>query len=119
MQLFDFVEELAARHGAPVVDLYGADVLGDARLWADDRLHLNAEGHRRVAEAVGRAVGLPALEWREQLPPYVPPAWAARRVADARFARRHLLPWIGRRLTGRSSGDGLPPKRAELSPYEG
>ena len=28
-------------------------------------------------------------------------------VADARFARQHLLPWIGRRLTGRSSGDGL------------
>ncbi|MGO4758901.1 SGNH/GDSL hydrolase family protein, partial [Streptomyces sp. 2MCAF27] len=30
-----------------------------------------------------------------------------------------LGPWIGRRLTGRSSGDGRPPKRAELLPYEG
>ena len=29
----------------------------------------------------------------------------------------HLLPWIGRRLTGRSSGDGRLPKRPELLPY--
>ncbi|NEC66801.1 SGNH/GDSL hydrolase family protein, partial [Streptomyces sp. SID9727] len=35
-----------------------------------------------------------------------PARWAARRVEDVRFARQHLLPWIGRRLTGRSSGDG-------------
>jgi len=41
-----------------------------------------------------------------------------RRTADVRFARQHLLPWIGRRLTGRSSGDGLPPKRPDLLPYE-
>jgi len=46
------------------------------------------------------------------------PGWISRRTADARFARQHLLPWIGRRLTGRSSGDGLLPKRPELHPYE-
>jgi hypothetical protein len=25
--------------------------------------------------------------------------------------REHVLPWVGRRLRGRSSGDGLPAKR--------
>ncbi|MEU5424774.1 SGNH/GDSL hydrolase family protein [Streptomyces olivoreticuli] len=106
-QLFGFVDELAARHGALVVDLFGADVLGDPRMWAEDRLHLNAEGHRRVAEAVWQALGHePELDWRAPLPPFVRPGWAARRVSDARFAREHLLPWVGRRLTGRSSGDG-------------
>ncbi|RLU81178.1 GDSL family lipase [Streptomyces griseocarneus] len=106
-QLFGFVDELAERHGAIVVDLFGADVLGDPRLWAEDRLHLNAEGHRRVAEAVWQALGYPPeTDWRAPLPPYVRPGWAARRASDARFAREHLLPWIGRRLTGRSSGDG-------------
>ncbi|MEU1026437.1 SGNH/GDSL hydrolase family protein, partial [Streptomyces sp. NPDC005904] len=35
------------------------------------------------------------------------------------FAKQHLVPWIGRRLTGRSSGDGRPPKRPELLPYDG
>jgi lysophospholipase L1-like esterase len=119
-QLFSFIDELAERHGALVVDLYGAETLGDRRMWADDRLHLNAEGHRRVAEAVWQTLGhAPEADWTRLLPSAVPPAWAARRAADLRFTRQHLVPWIGRRLTGRSSGDGLPPKRAELLPYEG
>ncbi|MFR0354081.1 SGNH/GDSL hydrolase family protein [Streptomyces sediminimaris] len=120
-ELFATVDELAARHGAVVVDLYGAPSLGDPRLWDVDRLHLTGEGHRRVAEAVWQALGYAPedAEWHTPMAMTPPPGWASRRAADARFARRHLLPWIGRRLTGRSSGDGLPPKRPELLPYEG
>ncbi|MGP3998916.1 SGNH/GDSL hydrolase family protein [Streptomyces sp. 8N706] len=118
-QLFDVIDELAARHGALVVDLFGAEALSDPRLWADDRLHLRAEGHRRVAEAVWQALGHePEEDWNAPLPSAVPPGWLLRRASDARFAREHLVPWIGRRLTGRSSGDGRPPKRGELVPYE-
>lgn len=118
-ELFEHIDGLAARHGALVVDLYGAEVLGDQRLWDVDRLHLTAEGHRRVAEAVWQALGLAAEDdWRSPLPPHVPLGWAARRSADLRFAREHLIPWIGRRLTGRSSGDGLPPKRPELLAWD-
>jgi lysophospholipase L1-like esterase len=119
-ELFAVVDELGARHGAVVVDLYGAPSLSDPRLWDVDRLHLTAEGHRRVAEAVWQTLGYDPedTEWRTPIPATVPPRWVARRVADARFARQHLLPWIGRRLTGRSSGDGLPPKRPHLRPYE-
>ncbi|MER5886545.1 SGNH/GDSL hydrolase family protein [Streptomyces sp. NPDC001941] len=119
-ELFAYVDELAARHGALVVDLYGAPALADQRMWDVDRLHLTAEGHRRVAEAVWQTLGLPAEDdWRAPLPASLPPGWTARRIADAQFARQHLAPWIGRRLTGRSSGDGRPPKRAELLPFEG
>lgn len=117
-ELFDHIDELAARHGALVVDLYGSQVLGDQRMWDVDRLHLTAEGHRRVAEAVWQGLGYEAeSDWNAPLPPAVPPGWGARRVADVRFAKQHLVPWIGRRLTGRSSGDGRPPKRAELLSY--
>ncbi|MFB7630942.1 SGNH/GDSL hydrolase family protein [Streptomyces sp. NPDC056149] len=106
-RLFARIDELAARHGALVVDLYSSAALADPRLWAEDRLHLNAEGHRRVAEAVWQALGLPAeSDWDAPLPPPVPPRWTDRRTADLRFARAHLVPWIGRRLTGRSTGDG-------------
>ncbi|MFD0355771.1 SGNH/GDSL hydrolase family protein [Streptomyces sp. NPDC127110] len=117
-ELFGILEELAGRHGALLVDLYGAPVLGDPRLWDVDRLHLTPEGHRRVAEAVWQTLGLPAEEdWRAPLPPATAPGWPVRRAEDLRFARQHLLPWIGRRLTGRSSGDGRPAKRPELLPY--
>ncbi|MFI6685049.1 SGNH/GDSL hydrolase family protein [Streptomyces sp. NPDC050485] len=106
-ELFSYVDELADRHGALVVDLYGAPVLGDPRLWDVDRLHLTAAGHRRVAEAVWQTLGLdPEDDWRAPLPPAVQPGWTARRSTDLRFARQHLVPWIGRRVTGRSSGDG-------------
>ncbi|MEU3983333.1 SGNH/GDSL hydrolase family protein [Streptomyces sp. NPDC026672] len=120
-ELFACVDELAERHGALVVDLYGAPSLADPRLWDVDRLHLTAEGHRRVAEAVWQTLGYAPedADWHTPMPATLPPGWGARRVADVRFARQHLLPWIGRRLTGRSSGDGRPPKRPELLPYEG
>ncbi|MFF0461323.1 SGNH/GDSL hydrolase family protein [Streptomyces mexicanus] len=118
-ELYACVDDLAEKHGALVVDLYGAPALADPRLWDVDRLHLTAEGHRRVAEAVWQTLGYEAEdpEWRTPMPPTVPPGWLTRRIADVRFAREHLLPWIGRRLTGRSSGDGRPPKRPELLPY--
>ncbi|MCP3820180.1 SGNH/GDSL hydrolase family protein [Streptomyces sp. A3M-1-3] len=118
-ELFSIIDELAARHGALVVGLYGAPALGDPRMWHVDRLHLTGEGHRRVAEAVWQTLGLEAEDdWRAVLPPGVPPGWARRRGSDLRFAREHLMPWIGRRLTGRSSGDGRPAKRPELLPYD-
>ncbi|MFJ3307725.1 SGNH/GDSL hydrolase family protein [Streptomyces sp. NPDC086549] len=107
-ELFACVDELAERHGALVVDLYGAPSLADPRMWDVDRLHLTAEGHRRVAEAVWQTLGyVPEdTEWRTPIPATPPPGWVTRRVTDVRFAKQHLLPWIGRRLTGRSSGDG-------------
>ncbi|MGC5543174.1 SGNH/GDSL hydrolase family protein [Streptomyces griseus] len=106
-ELFTLIDYLAARHGATVVDLYSAPSLSDPRMWDVDRLHLTAEGHRRVAEAVWQTLGLPAeQDWWTPVPATAPPRWASRRTEDIRFARRHLAPWIGRRLTGRSSGDG-------------
>ena len=48
----------------------------------------------------------------------VAPALArrAQRQADLEWARAHLVPWVGRRITGRSSGDGVEPKRPGLTP---
>ena len=69
-ELFACIDDLAARHGAVVVDLYGPPALGDPRMWDVDRLHLTAEGHRRVAEAVWQALGHePEGDWQSVLPP--------------------------------------------------
>ncbi|AUY52344.1 SGNH/GDSL hydrolase family protein [Streptomyces sp. CB01881] len=114
-----FVHELGQDPGIAVVDLFSAPCFDDRRLWAEDRLHLSPEGHRRVAEAVLESLGRPAtFDWRAPLPAAAPRGRSEKLAADARWARTHLGPWLGRRLTGRSSGDGRPPKRAELLPYE-
>ncbi|MBV6700650.1 SGNH/GDSL hydrolase family protein [Kitasatospora aureofaciens] len=113
-----FVHELGQDDGVAVVDLFSAPCFDDRRLWAEDRLHLSPEGHRRVAAAVLESLGRPAsFDWRAPLPPAAPRGAAERLRSDARWLGTHLGPWIGRRLTGRSSGDGRPPKRAELLPY--
>ena len=116
--LNDAVRHAAEAHGALLVDLWSAHVFDDPRLWSDDRLHLNSEGHSRVAAAVLERLGVTVqADWRQTLPDLPPaPGWAAARAADVRWARRHLAPWIYRRLTGRSSGDTVTAKRPELTP---
>jgi hypothetical protein len=111
-ELFACVDELAAPRGALVVDLYGAPSRLDPRMWDVDRRHLTADGHRRVAEAVRQTLGYEAEDpvWRMPIPLTSPPGWIARQPGHARFTRQYLLPWIVRRLTGRSSG-GRPVRR--------
>lgn len=109
------IRATAARHGAVLVDLGAVPVLSDRRLWHSDRLHLAPEGHARVAAAVLEALGgEPEDWWRTAVPGSERATRRAALVADARWARVHLLPWIGRRIRGVSSGDGLAAKHAEL-----
>jgi lysophospholipase L1-like esterase len=109
------VRATAGRHGAVLVDLATVPVLRDRRLWHEDRLHLATEGHARVAAAVLAALGIEQSDWwRSELPGSVRATRAAALLADARWVRVHLLPWIGRRLRGVSSGDRITAKHAEL-----
>jgi lysophospholipase L1-like esterase len=108
------IQAWSAKDNVTVVDNWFDADLYDGSLWAPDRLHLNALGHRRVAAKVLAALGV------------VPPGAAdsgdvpVLRPAPSRSEhwREHVLPWIGRRLTGRSSGDGRLPKRATLLPVD-
>lgn len=121
--------------GVTFVDNWRDTELARPEYWSADRLHLNARGHTRVAENVLRALGVPVpAEWQgvqeraaragETGDGASPAASAARiapisaRVASAAYYRRHVLPWIGRRLTGRSSGDGRTAKRPGLLPVD-
>ena len=108
---------IAARRGAHVLDLWGMSVLKDWRVWAPDRLHLNAEGHRLVAELAARTLGLPGTAGDD--PAGVPRAGVHLRPRaqalrdDAAWVRGYVAPWVRRRLRGESSGDGRPAKRPE------
>ncbi|PZM94817.1 MAG: GDSL family lipase [Actinobacteria bacterium] len=111
------IGEIADRHGAILVDLYADDVFLHPLMWSVDRLHLSELGHRRVAARVLTALGVECdPEWLLVPPKPAPTPWLAARTADLRWARQHLAPWILRRLTGRSSGDTVTPKRPVLTP---
>jgi lysophospholipase L1-like esterase len=113
------VGEVAERHGARLVDLWSDHEFGNPLLWSEDRLHMSTAGHRRVAAHVLTALGVPPdPDWFAVPPPAPARSWVAARGADVRWAGQHLAPWVKRRLTGRSSGDTIEPKRPVLSPVE-
>jgi lysophospholipase L1-like esterase len=116
------VRETADRHGCLLADVGAEPALQDRRFWHQDRLHLAPAGHARVAAAVLEQLGVQESRllggdpgwWREPLPPGVRPGRGADVVADVRWVGRYFAPWVGRRLRGVSSGDGITAKHAEL-----
>jgi lysophospholipase L1-like esterase len=112
------IREIAARHGALVVDFERDGAPADRRLWHPDRLHANPEGHARIAEALSDTLGLPGAgrDWTQPLPPAGAVPRRRALAEDVRWARVHLAPWLVRRARGISSGDGRPAKRPALEP---
>ena len=114
----DGLRMLVDRHGGALADFDRHPVAGDARLWSPDRLHANTPGHAMMADALAYALDLPGSDdtWDRALPP----AQRRRRhqiaAREARWAGQYMVPWIVRRLRGRSSGDGIVAKRPQLTP---
>ena len=110
------VRAIADRYGCPVLDLWSLKMVQDRRAWDDDRLHLSAEGHTRVALRAGQVLGLEVPADPDQPWPPLPPRGTIEvRRDDIHWAREYLVPWIGRRLRGQSSGDHVAAK-GHLSP---
>jgi lysophospholipase L1-like esterase len=108
------VRALLPRENVTFVDNWADEGLGDFRYWSVDRLHLNPLGHARVASNVLNALGVPVpSEWGVEEVAAAPAGEKSRRTVD--YYRKYVLPWIGRRLTGRSSGDGRTAKIATLT----
>ncbi len=104
--------------GSVVVDFAAYPVATDYRLWSEDRIHANSAGHARIAEALAQALHLPGSNdsWRQPLTPSDQRTALQRYAAEARWVGRHLVPWLGQGMLGRSSADGRAPKRPELAP---
>ncbi|MBA3854247.1 MAG: lysophospholipase [Gemmatimonas sp.] len=112
------VRALCAETGSLLLDVAQHPVACDPRLWHEDRLHANAEGHRRIAAGLASVLGLPGFDeaWATPLPPRVPLSAWQRARAEAHWVATYLTPWLLRRLTGKSSGDGVTAKRPTLQP---
>ncbi|MEU8814686.1 SGNH/GDSL hydrolase family protein [Actinoplanes sp. NPDC048796] len=107
--LTNAVAKFIDRYDITFVDVFHDKEIRRAGYWSADRLHLNANGHRRVASLVLAALGHPAEAH------VIDPGPAARGglLAEARYYREHVLPWINRRLRGQSSGDNRTGKYVE------
>lgn len=114
------VRDLCAETGTLLLDVAPHPVARDRRLWHEDRLHANAEGHRRIAGGLAHLLGLPGFDegWIDPLPPDTPRTTLHRSLDEARWVAAYLTPWMVRRLLGRSSGDGITPKRPTLRPVD-
>jgi lysophospholipase L1-like esterase len=105
------VRAVGAEVGAIVVDANQEAFFSDRRFLAFDRLHLNAEGHNRCAQAVLEKLNLPFdRTWRTPLPPAKKTPWIIEKGVTVAWFFVFALPWIVRRIQGKSSGDGRSAK---------
>lgn len=101
--LMGVFEDLDDRYGhVTFVDNYRDPEMRRGAYWSPDRLHLNPLGHARVAARVLTALGVATPLPGEDVPEPARPGV----LGEARYVATYVLPWIARRLTGRSSGDG-------------
>lgn len=109
------VTRLAERYEDLVfVDMFNDQEIRKPGYWSPDRLHLNGDGHRRVASCVLAALGHPVTAH------VIEPVGVGRKsvLEEARYYREHVLPWFNRRLRGRSSGDQRTGKHENWIPIE-
>ncbi|MFM9373663.1 SGNH/GDSL hydrolase family protein [Streptomyces sp. Da 82-17] len=116
--LNDRIRTAAHRHGVVVAETHRHPVVADPRLWSPDRLHASPLGHLRIAAAVAHALALPGSDatWTHPLEPAERPSAVRVLAAEVRWTADFLGPWLRRRLTGHSSGDGHTAKRPQLTP---
>lgn len=103
------VQRMAGRPDVHLAKHWCDEVLAGQDFWTEDRLHMNQWGHHRVAARVLTCLGMEAPDswWSPSVP--VPPP----NLTGPAFYWAHVLPWVRRRLTGRSSGDSRVPKFSE------
>ncbi|MFK4730113.1 glycosyltransferase [Agromyces mediolanus] len=106
---------IAAEHGAVLVDVEHAPELRTRTSWAEDRVHLNPAGHRTLAYAAARALGIPDAAVLADLELALHDAGRTTRVSGPTWMAVHVVPWVLRRLRGRTAGEGRSPKRPELA----
>ncbi|HWO19523.1 MAG TPA: SGNH/GDSL hydrolase family protein [Kofleriaceae bacterium] len=118
LALNDELRRVSLVSGAILLDLAAYDLAVDPRMWSRDRLHANAEGHARTAAALAQVLGLPGTDdsWRARLPAPSPIGLRARVAEDLAWGRDYFVPWLWRRMRGRSAGDHRTAKLPSLTP---
>jgi hypothetical protein len=112
----ELIREIVDNRDAVLVDNWRIREANDTRLWDVDRVHLSPLGHHRAALEVLDTLGIPHNHPSFGLPVAEAATRRAQLRTDLDWTRTFVGPWMYRRFTGRSSGDGVQPKRPELLP---
>ena len=111
------LHRVAAETGAQLLDFTQDPERVDERMWAADRVHLSSYGHRVLSYRAATALGVPgasALGALDALMHDDAPETRIDRISTPAWIWTHVRPWAGRRLRGRTAGDGLAPKHTTL-----
>jgi lysophospholipase L1-like esterase len=101
------VRRVAAKYPVILFEAKNAEFLHDRRFLAFDRLHMNSEGHRRLANAVLQGLDFEFdPNWKVPLDPAKKKNKVVRIVLNFIWIITFVIPWIWRRIRGKSSGDG-------------
>src|SRR6218665_1186687 len=107
------LRDCAADTGALLLDVAADPVLVGTDRWAEDRVHLNPAGHRGLAYAAAEVLGVPDAQLLAGLERAIHASSgedASTVVGDLVWFRRYAMPWIARRVRGRTAGEGMVAK---------
>ena len=108
---------VATRTGSMLLDVTRDPDRLDERMWAADRVHLSSYGHRVLSYRAAVALGVPGAGELGALDALVhedAPEAQVSRISTPAWLWTHVRPWAGRRLRGRTAGDGRAPKHTTL-----
>jgi len=110
------LREVVDHRGAVLVDNWRLHEATDPRYWDVDRIHPSPYGHQLAALHALKTLGVRHDD--EPLPLPDPHVLTRRQrlLADVEWVTTFVGPWVHRRLTGRSLGDGITAKRPTLAP---
>jgi lysophospholipase L1-like esterase len=112
------VREVADKFNLLVMDASMDPESSNPNLLAFDRLHLTPTGHYRVAQAVLEKIGAPFdVTWKEPVINSKKKPWIIRKSLTVWWFISFALPWVWRRIRGRSSGDARSGKYTSLTTW--
>lgn len=113
------VRQVANKYGAIIIESDNAKWMADLRFLARDRLHLNSDGHWRLSQAVLENLGKESdPKWKIPLDPATAKSRLRKNLENIIWIIIFVLPWIWRRVRGRSSGDGRSAKYVQPTAWK-
>lgn len=109
------IKRVAGELQIPVVDVHGIHEFSQLEYWIEDMVHFSGHGHIKVANLAAKVLGLP-YRMPEAQPNQID---RPRRgfIATAKWVALYVVPFIKRKLRGRTSGDGMTSKHLGLVPF--